>query len=188
MKRILLAVTLLLITNSAATAQFAPTTDNLRGLTGVGLSVMFARPDGLEEAQRPEVLKMVEADVTAKLQQAGIPLFRYAGEIGKAGYPRLVVVITLKTPNRVMYSIVTELKLYQRVKLARDPSIETDAVTWQRHGVGGPNIDVAMLRRLVGDHIDRFIDDYFSVNPRQAAKAEKDKSKGARGRTQAVIR
>jgi hypothetical protein len=188
MKRILLAVPFLLGIHGAGMAQFAPTTDNLQGLTGVGLYVMFARPDGVEEAQRPDVLKMVEADVTAKLQQAGIPLFRYAGEIKKAGYPRLIVVIRLKTPNGVMYPIVTEVKLYQKVKLARDPSIETDAVTWQRDGYGGPDIDIARLRRLVASGIDLFINDYFSVNPKQAAKAGKDKSKATKVRTAAVVR
>jgi hypothetical protein len=188
MKRILLVVTFLLATNSTVMAQYAPTTDNLRGLTGVDIGVMFARPDGGEEAQRPEVLKMVEADATAKLQQAGIPLFRYAGESKKAGYPRLIVVIRLKTPNGAMYPILTEVKLYQRVKLARDPSIETDAVTWQRDGYGGPDIDIARLRRLVASGIDLFIKDYFSVNSKQAAKAGKDKSKVAKVRTAGVVR
>ena len=173
MKRILLAIPFLLATSSVALAQFAPSTDNLRGLTGVRLIVMFGRADGLEEAQRPGVLKMVEADVTAKLQQAGIPLLRYAGEVEKAGFPRLVVLITLDVPNGFVYPLVTEVKLLQRVRLARDPSIQTDAITWRLEGVGGPKLDLDMIRRQVAGEIDRFIDDYVSVNPKQAANVKR---------------
>lgn len=41
MKRIILASTFLLATNGVASAQFTRSTENLRGLTGVGLIVMF---------------------------------------------------------------------------------------------------------------------------------------------------
>ena len=48
MKRIILALTFLLATSSAAWAQFAPGTENLRGLGGVRLIVMFDRPTRAE--------------------------------------------------------------------------------------------------------------------------------------------
>ena len=56
MKRIVLTLILLLATSSVASAQFAQSKENLRGLTGVRLIVMYHRADGLDEAQRPEVL------------------------------------------------------------------------------------------------------------------------------------
>ena len=171
MKRILLALILLMATSSVASAQFAPTTENLRRLTGVRLIVMFHRADGLDEAQRPEVLKTLEADATAKLQNAGIPLFRFADETRNAGDPRLVVLVTLDQPNGFVYPIVTEVKLFQRVRLARDPSIETDAVTWSQRGVGGPKLEIEQIRRLVASEMDRFIKDYESVNPKRSARS-----------------
>jgi hypothetical protein len=166
MKRIVLALAFLLAMSSVASAQFAPSIENLRGLTGVRLIVMFGRADGLEEAQRPDVLKMLEADTTAKLQKAGIPIFRFADEIEKAGAPQLVVLVTLDKPNGFVHPLVTEVKLLQRVRLARDPSIETDAVTWIIEGVGGPKLEIPMIRRQVASEIDRFIEDYLSVNPK----------------------
>lgn len=60
---------------------------------------------------------------------------------------------------------MTEVKLMQRVRLARDPSIETDAVTWYLDGVGGPKLEIPMIRRQVASEIDRFIQDYLSVIP-----------------------
>lgn len=164
MKTVLLAITFLLATSSAALAQFAPSTQNLRGLKGVDLRVMSDRPDGKEEPEWPGVLKVVEADVNAKLKEAGITLLRWAGEVEKAGYPRLIVMIGLRKNG-----FETEVKLLQRVMLARDPSIHTDAVTWRRHGSGGPLVDIAMIQRQVAGLIDRFIEDYFSVNPKESA-------------------
>ena len=166
MKRIVVALAFLLATSTAASAQFAPSTENLRGLKGVRLIVMFGRADGLDEALRPEVLKMLEADTTAKLQKAGIPIFEFADEIEKAGSPRLIVLVTLDKLNGFVHPLVTEVKLLQRVRLARDPSIETDAVTWSLEGVGGPKLEIPMIRRQIATEIDRFIQDYLSVNPK----------------------
>jgi hypothetical protein len=185
MKRITLALTFLLATSSAASAQFAPSKENLRGLTGVRLVVMYGHcpsrsfsncAEGLDEAQRPELLKTLEADATAKLETAGIPLFRNADQVTSGGFAHLVILVTLDKPNGFVRPIVTELKLFQRVRLLRDISIETDAVTWSREGVGRP-LEVSRIRRLVADHLDRFIEDYQSVNSKQAARAAKGTSK-----------
>jgi len=171
MKRIVLALTFLLTMSTVASAQFAPSTENLRGLTGVRLIVMFHRADGLNEERRPEVLKMLEADTTAKLQKAGIPMFHTADDMRNAGHPRLIVLVTLDKPNGFVYPVVTEVKLMQRVRLARNTSIETDAVTWSLYGVGAPKLDIEAIRALVANEVDGFIKDYQSVNPKQSANS-----------------
>ncbi len=170
MKRIVLALTFLLATSSAASAQFKPSVENLRGLTGVRLMVMLGNyPHRLDEAQWPELLKMVQADATAKLQEAGI-------RVEKSGDPRLVINVPMDEPNSSM-SYPTEVKLFQRVRLSRDPSIETDAVTWSREGiVHGPRPRDPIREQIAG-LIDVFIQDYLSVNPKQSANSTKQKSK-----------
>jgi len=177
MKRIILALTFLLATSSVASAQFAPSTENLRGLIGVRLMVMFGgatRAEALDEVERPGVLKMLEADTKAKLEKAGIPFSRsrFADEIGKAGDPRLIVTVTFDQLN----GFETEVKLMQSVHLARDPSIVTYAVTWSLGG-GGNKAEIATIRRQIASLIDRFIKDYLSVNPKQSASPGQDKSK-----------
>lgn len=177
MKRIILALTFLLATSSAASAQFAPGTENLRGLRGVRLIVMFDRPtraEALDEVQRPGVLKMFEDDTKAKLEKAGIPFSqsRFVDDIGKAGNPRLIVLAKLDKPN----GFETEVKLLQRVRLTRDPSIEFDAVTWSLGGVGN-KLEMPIVRSQIAGLIDRFIGDYLSVNPKQSASLGKDESK-----------
>ena len=111
MKTTLLAVVFLLASAGPTLAQFAPSTENLQGLKGVRQIVMSGRPDGKENPEWPGALRVVEADVTAKLEEAGIPLLRYAGEVEKAGYPRLIVMIRYR-PNGS--PLETDVKLLQR--------------------------------------------------------------------------
>ena len=181
MKRIILTLTFLLATSSVASAQFAPSKETLRGLTGVRLIVMYGHcptrdfsncAEGLDGAQRPEVLRMVEAEATAKLQNAGIPVFGLIDQRNfTAAGARLILMLTLDKPNGFIHPVETELKLLQRVRLLRDPSIEYDAVSWSQAGVGGPKLEIPMIQRLVANHLDQFIKDYLSVNPKQSASA-----------------
>jgi hypothetical protein len=97
--------------------------------------------------------------------------------VTNGGFPYLVVLVTLDKPNGFVHPIVTELKLFQRVRLLRDLSIETDVVTWSLNGVGGPKLDIPMLRRQVSTEIDRFIADYLSVNPKPLVTSNNVKSK-----------
>ena len=176
MKRIILALTFLLATSSAASAQFAPGTENLRGLRGVRVIVMFDAPtraEALDEVKRPGVLRMLEDDTKAKLEKAGIPFSRsrFADDIGK-DYARLIVLAKLDKPN----GFETEVKLLQRVRLTRDPSIEFDAITWSLGGVGN-KLEMPIVRSQIAGLVDRFIEDYLSVNPKQSASLGKDESK-----------
>lgn len=138
--------------------------NTLRGLKGVRLVIMFARADAIDEAERPAILKLVEADSIASFQKAGIKLFRYANEVEDAGFPLLTVYITCDKPNGFVYPLVTNIRLHQRARLARDPSIEADLVTWEQYGVGAPKVTVEMIRNQVATEIDLFIKDYKSVN------------------------
>jgi hypothetical protein len=111
-------------------------------------------------------LQLVEADATAKFQKAGIPLLRFTQEVEEAGSPHLLVSITSDKPNGFVYPLVTNVKLHQRVRLAREPSIEADLATWETYGIGGPDLTVAMIRSQVATEIDQFIRDYNAVNSR----------------------
>jgi hypothetical protein len=166
MKRAILSFTFLALASGVAVAQagHAGQENNLRGLKGVRLVFNFGRADAVEEGDRPGILKLVESDATAKFQKAGIPLFRYANEIEAAGFPQLIVYITCDKPNGFVYPLVTDMVLLQRVRLARDPSIESDLATWKTFGVGGPNLTVEMIRSQVASEIDQFIKDYKEVN------------------------
>jgi hypothetical protein len=140
--------------------------ENLRGLKGVRLVVMFARPPAIDEAERPGILKLVEGDAIAKFEKARIPLFRFANEVEEAGFPQLIVYIAADKPNGFVYPVVTTVRLLQRVRLARDPSIEADLATWEHSGIVAPEMTVPLIRRSVAGEIDQFIKDYLAANPR----------------------
>jgi hypothetical protein len=166
MKQIILMLAFLSLISTAALGQagHAGQEENLRGLKGVRLVVMFARAAAVDEAGRPAILKLVEADATAQFEKAHIPLFHFANEVEDAGFPTLIVYITADKPNGFVYPIVTSVRLLQRVRLTRDSSIEADLSTWEQSGVGGPTLTVEMIRSQVSSEIDRFIKDYRTVN------------------------
>jgi len=170
MKRIVLLLAFMLAGTSAVFGQAgcAGQEMNLRGLKGVRLVVMFARADAIDEAERLAILKLVEGDVTAKLEKAHIPLFHFANEVEEAGSPQLMVYITADKPNGFVYPVVTKVQLLQRARLARDPSIAADLATWELSGIGGPKLTVEMIRSLVTMDIDQFIRDYMAANQRSA--------------------
>ena len=163
----ILMLAFLSLISSAALGQagHAGQEKNLRGLKGVRLVVMFARAAAIDEAERPGILKLVEADATAKFEKARIPLFRFANEVEDAGFPQLIVYITADKPNGFVYPVVTTVRLLQRVRLARDPSIEADLATWEHWGIAAPELTVEIIRRLVAGEIDQFINDYVAANP-----------------------
>jgi hypothetical protein len=68
----------------------------LSGLKGVRLTVMYGRSnDGLDETQRPRVLKMLQDQAKAKFAQAGIPLLETSDQALPVGSPHLVVYVTV---------------------------------------------------------------------------------------------
>jgi len=126
----------------------------------------------LDKAQRPELLKMLETEATAKLQNAGIAVSKLGNERkSQAGNPKLILLVTLDRLNGFNHPVVTELKLMEGVRLVRDQSIEYDAVTWSQGGVGGPTLEISKIQWLVANHLDHFIEDYLSVNPKQSASS-----------------
>ena len=171
MKKIVLALTCLLLTAAYASAQ-AKGPESLRGLKGVRLVIMFDRAEAMDEAQRAEVLDLLQNEAKAKFQEAGIPLLEFKPEIEKAGSPQFIIRITLDKPNGFVYPLVTEAKLLQKVRLARDPAVEMDASTWETFGVGAPKLTVEMIRTEIATEVDLFIKDYLSVNPKWRITAE----------------
>jgi len=182
MIRILLGAVLLSLASSTILAQSEAGTagqeGNLRGVTGVRLRVILGHyPHRMEEAQKPEILKLVEADATAKLEKAGIPFYVSPSDPKRnPSYAFLVITLTMNEGTDLK-EIETEVKLLQSVRLSRDPSIEFLAASWLTGGsVIGPKQNLKATREQVSDLIDGFIKDYFSVNPKQSATST-DKAK-----------
>ena len=187
MFRIALGTALLALMSTAALGQSKPGTAgqeaNLRGVSGVRLIVLLGHyGHRMEEAQKPEILKLVEADTAAKLKKAGIP-YRFQLDPERPGdgkYAVLEITVTMsetEAPGPKRFEFENEVKLLQSVRLTRDPSIEFEAVTWLSGGsVTGPTPFVTNgTRDQVGDLIDGFVKDYFSANPKSSAASSSSK-------------
>ena len=183
MIRVALSGALLLLMSSLSLGQSEPGTagqeGNLRGVTGVRLRVMLGHPPRQREAQKPEILKLVGADAAAKLERAGIPFYTSPSDPRRNfSYAVLVITVTItETEAAGRKRLENEVKLLQSVRLSRDPSIEFEAVTWVTEGgVTGPaQFVMSGTRDQVGDLIDGFIKDYFSVNPKPSAGSSSSK-------------
>ena len=148
------------------TAGTAGQLESLRGLKGISLTVdLFERDGGMDAAERLAALKVLQDEAQAQIQKAGIRLLQ-STEIENAGSPHLRMLIKISKPNCFGYPLVTELKLFQQANLGRDPSIEMSLVTWQTHGVGTPEVNLAMLRSQLRSEVGRFIEDYLAANPK----------------------
>jgi hypothetical protein len=177
MRKLCFGLAFLLLTSAYAVAQSegqrkditagtAKQLESLRGLKGISLTVdLFDRDGGMEAAERLAALKVLQDEAEALIQKAGIRLLK-STEIENAGSPHLRMLMTISNPNGFGYPLVTELQLFQQANLGRDPSIEMSLVTWKTHGVGTPEVNLAMLRSQLRSEVGRFIEDYLAANPK----------------------
>ncbi len=135
--------------------------ESLYGLEKVGVVV-----EGLGQVIEKEGLltSRLQADVEEELSKASITVLPRS-EVGLAD-PLLYINVNIhKLDELFFYSIHVEL--HQLVILARDPSIEIQAPTWNVGSVGSVgSMNLYQIRGAVKEHIQTFIGDYkvTSVN------------------------
>ena len=150
-------------------AQTAMDRKSLRGLQGIVVVVEDLHPD----AERNGLTKsQVRTDVELKLRQAGIRVLA-TEESGKTpGSPYLYVNInTVK--NDVLYGALStyafslQVAVKQDVTLTRDSNLTGSATTWEAQTLGTVGADnLSEVRKILGEVIDRFINDYLAENPK----------------------
>ncbi len=134
--------------------------ESLYGLEGVSVVV-----EGLGQVIEKEGLltSRLQNDVEEELSKAGIPVLP---KVGGPTDPILYVIVNLHILDEVFfYSIHVEL--HQAVTLARDPSMEIQAPTWNVGSVGSVgSMNLHQIRGAVKEHVKEFIGDYkvTSVN------------------------
>jgi hypothetical protein len=160
----LLAVFLLLPTfSNALTLQQKA----LVGLKGVGV-VVEVEPEAKRLGLTPEQIK---TDVELRLRKAGVGVLTAEERFKTPGAPYLYVTVTIyMLATTGPYSrgcAFSHLEgLYEIVTLAN--GFKTDGAIWSTAGVGAVDIDEmeTYIRRLVGDRVDGFINDYLEANPK----------------------
>jgi len=142
---------------------------SLRGLKGIAVVVEALQP----EAERDGLTKsQIKTDIELKLRQAGIHVLTTEESFKTPGSPYLYVNINT-TKTDVLYGAFStyafslQVALKQDVTLTRDSDLKGSATTWETHALGtvGAN-NLQDTRRVLGDLLDRFINDYLAENPK----------------------
>lgn len=146
----------------------------LRGLQGVQLFVYGLK----EDIEKYGLLKsQIITDVESKLRGAGIKILTAEERFETPGAPVLYVWAgVLKKPDIDLFNASFRVELQQHAVLKRDPSILCNAITWHAWSVGllVSSKDLQLVRKVINDHIDVFINDYLAANPKETTNHLKD--------------
>lgn len=131
----------------------------LVGLKGVQVGVSKIDPQaerlGLTE-------KQIQTDVELKLRKAGVKVLTNEDISEAPGHPLLWVYVgTNINQGLVGYSI--RVYLIELVTLAR--GFQTTGTIWNDSAGGVRTINASEIRKIVGDLVDGFINDYLAANP-----------------------
>lgn len=143
---------------------------NIQNLVGVkGIYVLI---EGLgENAKSPGFTReLLKTDVELKLRLAGIKVNSKEEWFTSADRAYIYVNITTVDVNEIdhmIYSII--IKLVQRVGLLRAPYMTVFGATWDSSGtvIRSKSKFLETARQSVKDHMDLFINDYLTANPKK---------------------
>lgn len=142
----------------------------LRGIKGVLVVVTGISP----EAERDGLRKAdLQADVEARLKQAGIRVLSRAERFQAPGQPHLYVrFIDQKRTDMELYAISIAVHLEQHVRLTRDAKVLVPAETWGMTGVVSVGAkELQSVRRLVVNYVDLFVEAMNAANGGSLAPA-----------------
>lgn len=136
----------------------------LGGLKGVYVAVEELDPeierDGLTKNQ-------IQTDVELKLLQAGIKVLSKEQWKREKGSPYLYVNAHIMKVMSGVYIFNITTEFIQEVRLVRNSNIKAPAAIWSAETLGISD-HVRDIRDPARERVDKFINAYLSVNPKQA--------------------
>jgi len=158
-----------LLTGLAGPAQGIDTPNEritLVGLTGVHVVVYDMTGEGERSGLKPASLR---AELEQRLRRAGLRPLGASEALGSAGRPTLELRLNLarsaEAPHLYVYSV--DLALRQGVRLARDRTIESFAITWSdppQVGAVEP-ARLSVVRDAVRAKVEQFVTAWLAANP-----------------------
>jgi alkanesulfonate monooxygenase SsuD/methylene tetrahydromethanopterin reductase-like flavin-dependent oxidoreductase (luciferase family) len=138
----------------------------LAGLTGVHVVV---NEMSAEAAREGLTRSSLQAEVESRLRRGGLRVLTAAEALTSVGRPTLELRVTLipagEVPQLYVYSV--DLALRQQIRLTRDRSVDSFAITWsetRQVGVVGAT-RLAVVRDAVRAKVEEFITAWQTVNP-----------------------
>lgn len=164
-KHIIAASILLLSLFTHISAQNRGDGKILEGLQTIGVVVKYGNADGLDTAEQPATLQMLQDRARKLLTEAEIPLLESTDEAGMNGRPRVVFTVTLNKKTDTGPPVYVESSIHERVRLWRDEKKETVLATWAMGGAGGPTVTQQLLLDVFDGQVKGFIKAYRGANP-----------------------
>jgi hypothetical protein len=166
MVRLTLLIPLLMFGRQVVLAQGSDR-DTLRGLKAINVLVEKLPPDAESRGMSEDTLR---TDIELRLRRNGVKVPVDSGDATRGG-PYLYLNVNFKCsqmPNVPACGDSITLQVRQRTTLVRDPSIESDASTWDASvgGIVGQAQLAKAIRQVVADLVDRFVNDFLAVNPK----------------------
>ena len=144
----------------------------LPGLNGVYPQLRFTFDGTMAGLNEPSLQTLLEL----RLRAVGIPVLTQDQMLEAPGYPELdlqIIIIPTKTVGGTLrgYAYAIKLKLVQAISLRRTPKItHVGGSTWSTPlWIGTASIDdsPSHIRERVTELVDRFANDYLTMNPRR---------------------
>lgn len=139
------------------------TRETLKGIGGVTVIVETLNAEA--EAGALD-LNMIQEDVESKLSGAGVNVFSRDQWRNSPGKPWLYISVNA-VRYLMSYFFSIDVQLKQDVTLSRNPSIITSCSTWEVGSFGfvdAPNMPDKIREHITRYDVDKFIDDYKSLN------------------------
>ena len=139
--------------------------ETLKGIKSMTIVIEeIKQPDATAQELTEEI---IEKDIAEKLQAAGInvvPLTDLTSDLPWV-YVNIHLMEHKELPSFYTFSLIVEIR--QFVTLKRIARLSFNAATWDHKLVGmiSSSEAVSTVRRSLNEIIDRFVDDYRSVNP-----------------------
>ncbi len=166
MRQSILAITVLVLSlTTHVSAQNRSPKEVLEGLRDFGLIVKYGNTDGLSDTMRPNTLQVLRDRARILLSDADIPVLKATDDADLAGRPRLEFTIMLSRETYTAPAIQVDSRLYELVRLWRDPAKEVELATWMTTGVGYPKVTYQMLLDVFDKQVNEFVEHYRAVNP-----------------------
>ena len=144
----------------------------LAGLNGVYPLLLFTFHGTMTGLNKTSLQTLLEL----RLRAAGIPVLTKDQMMEAPGYPELdlsIVIIPNETVGGTLraYSYAMSLELLQSISLRRTPEIgHVEGSTWStgiKLGTNAVDGSLSHIREMVTELVDRFANDYLTMNPRR---------------------
>jgi hypothetical protein len=163
MKKIIFALTFILVLETVAYPQKLQPRESLGGITSVSVTVekidKDAERDGLSRDQ-------VQTDVELRLRKANIQI-REKTDSKFPTYPQLYVIVNAVKSNVGIYAFSVDVQVNDVANLTRKPPRLAIVTIWDAGTTGSVGAsNVRKIRESISDVVDQFINDYLAANPK----------------------